>query len=46
MPFKLKYACEPKSALAIIIKIINPIKLIKNNACNFVTNYKGIFKEA
>ena len=46
MPFKLKYACKLKSALAIIIKIINLIKLTKNNTCNFVANYKRILKEA
>ena len=45
-PFKLKYARKPKFALTAIIKTINPIKLIKNSAYNFVINYKRIFKEA
>jgi len=46
MPFKLKYARKPKSALATTIKTTNPIKLTKNSACDFVINYKGILKEA
>jgi hypothetical protein len=46
MPFKLKYACKPKFALTTIIKTTNLIELTKNSACNFVINYKGIFKEA